>query len=97
MIKDVADKLEAARHRIRRGGKREGLPEAVIPTPGGHKGSRRPDILHETPTGEIRGVNVGWTRADGTPITREAEALDDLTNKGGVPTDFVPYDRPPGG
>lgn len=92
-IKEVADKLEADGNIIIGGGKREGLPEAVIKTPGGYKQTRRPDILYETPSGSRQGVNVGKTKADRTPVTREVKALDDLNNRGGLPTTFVPYDK----
>jgi len=90
-IRSEADKLEAQGNTILRGGGRE--KEQLIPTPGGKKSGRRPDILYETPDGQLRGRNVGKTKADGTPVTREVDALDDLNGPGGLPTDFVPYDR----
>jgi uncharacterized protein RhaS with RHS repeats len=92
-IKDVADKLEASGNRVVAGGKRLNRPEAVIPTPGGYKQARRPDVLYQTPGGNRQGVNVGKTRANGTPVKRETEALNDLNKRGGVATDFIPYDR----
>lgn len=49
---------------------------------------RCPDILYETPEGTLRGGNIGRTRADGTPVTRETQALPDLNGSGGVPTGF---------
>jgi hypothetical protein len=71
-----------------------GGKEVLIPTPGGVKEGRRPDILYETPTGERRGLNVGKTNADGTPVKREVDSMNDLNNHGGLPMDpFVPYDR----
>jgi hypothetical protein len=39
----------------------------------------------------LGGVNVGRTKADGTPVTREVNALNDLNGPGGLPTTFVPY------
>ncbi|AUX27821.1 uncharacterized protein SOCEGT47_084190 [Sorangium cellulosum] len=90
-IRAEADALEAGGNTIVAGGGR--AKERLIPTPGGHKAGRRPDILYETPDGTLRGRNVGRTRADGTPVTRETQALDDLNGPGGVPTDFIPYDR----
>jgi RHS repeat-associated protein len=94
-IRETAEKLKGEGNRIIAGGQQEGLPEAVIPTPGGKKSQRRPDIIYETPTGERRGVNVGLTQADGvTPVKREREAIQDLTTKGGLPMDdFVPYGK----
>lgn len=90
-IRSEADKLEAEGNTILRGGGRE--KEQLIPTPGGKKSGRRPDILHRSPDGQLRGRNVGKTKADGTPVPREVDALDDLNGPGGLPTDFVPYDR----
>jgi RHS repeat-associated protein len=72
------------------------LPERVIPTPGGAKGARRPDVLiRDQATGNLRGVNVGRADKNGNPIPREQSALDDLNNKGGIPTTFEPYKPAP--
>jgi hypothetical protein len=90
-IREVADLLEAGGNEILAGGGR--TAEKAIPTPpGGQKSSRRPDILYKTVDGEIRAVNVGRTRADGTPVSREVAAIEDL-EAAGVPVEFVPYDR----
>jgi hypothetical protein len=51
------------------------------------------DILYITPEGQIRGINVGLVGADGNPVLREANALQDLNGPGKLPTDFVPYCR----
>jgi hypothetical protein len=83
--------LVAEGNKILNGGGRE--KERLVPTQGGKKQGRRPDVIYETPSGAERGRNVGRTNADGTPVKREAEALDDLNKHGKVPTDFVPYDR----
>lgn len=53
---------------------------------------RRPDLLIEATEGTHYGVNVGRTRADGTPVTRDTLAIEDLEDVG-VPMHFVPYDR----
>jgi hypothetical protein len=90
-IRSEADALEADGNTIVAGGGRR--PERLVPTPGGAKSGRRPDIIYETPEGSTQGRNIGRTRADGTPVKREVEALDDLNGPGGLPTDFVPYDR----
>jgi RHS repeat-associated protein len=92
-IKAIAEKLMDAGNEILRGGKQPGLKEAIIETPGGNKETRRPDILYRTPEGEVRGANVGRTKADGTPVAREVEALNDLNGPGKLPTEFFPYDR----
>jgi len=47
--------------------------------------------LRTKKTGAQRGVNVGKTKADGTPVTREQKALDDLNGPGALPTTFEPY------
>ncbi|HSP79829.1 MAG TPA: hypothetical protein VLQ93_14955, partial [Myxococcaceae bacterium] len=90
-VRAEADKLQAEGNTIIAGGRKE--KERLIPTPSGKKSGRRPDILYETPDGTLKGRNVGKTRADGSPVKREAEALDDLNGPGKTPTDFVPYDR----
>ncbi|MEO8387807.1 Ig-like domain-containing protein [Polaromonas sp.] len=88
-IVEEADRLVAEGNRIVAGGGRE--KEQLVPTPGGAKEGRRPDIIIETPEGERRGRNIGRTKADGTPVPREVEALNDLNGPGKLPTDFVPY------
>ena len=85
-----AEALEAEGNEILAGGGR--APERAVPTPGGHKDSRRPDITYKTPDGTAKGRNIGKTKADGSPVTREEKALEDL-NEAGLETDFVPYDR----
>lgn len=87
------NKLEAEGNRVVNGGRKPGLREERVPIEGGKKTIRRPDITYETPDGQKRGRNVGETNADGTPKTREQDALDDLNNHSPRKTDFVPYDR----
>ncbi len=92
-IKKTADALEAQGNKVIAGGKRPNLPEAVVPTPGGVKATRRPDILYKTPKNEVKAVNVGKVKADNvTPVPREAAAQKDLQGAG-IPTDFVPYNK----
>lgn len=62
----------------------------AIATPGGFKGSRRPDILIRRPDGSIYGINVGKQAASGAPIKREAQAISDLEGAG-IEMHFVPY------
>jgi RHS repeat-associated protein len=88
-IREEAEKLEKEGNTIVAGGGR--AKERLVPTPGGKKAGRRPDILYETPTGEVRGRNVGKVNAQGLPVPREVDALSDLNGPGGLPTDFVPY------
>lgn len=90
-IREVADTAEANGEVVVAGGGRR-LPERSIPTPGGDKQSRRPDVILQDQAGNERGVNVGRTKADGTPVTREVKALKDLNGPGNLPTTFEPYD-----
>ena len=89
-IRSEAENLRAEGNKILAGG---GGREQLIRTPGGVKNSRRPDVLYRTPDGQLRGRNVGKTMADGSPVPREVDALNDLNGRGKLPTDFVPYDR----
>lgn len=89
--KKDAEKLKAEGNKIIAGGGEK--KEKLVKTPGGIKSGRRPDTIIETPAGKRQGRNYGRTKADGTPIKREQEALDDLNKYGDTPTDFVPYDR----
>jgi len=88
--KEIADNPGS---RIVAGGGKE--PERLIETSGGAKEGRRPDIIIRNPDGTERAINVGKTKADGSPVKREAEAMKDLNEKGQMPTKFVPYDKPP--
>jgi len=90
-IKKEGDKLRAEGNTIVNGGRVK--PERLVETPGGKKSGRRPDIIYRKPGEPQRGRNVGKTNADGTPVKREREALDDLNKHSDTPTDFVPYDR----
>jgi hypothetical protein len=87
-IRSEADKLRAQGNTIIAGG---GGRETVVEITGGIKTLRRPDIIYRTPDGKLRGRNVGKTNADGTPVKREQEALDDLNNHSAYATDFVAY------
>ena len=88
-IREVGDQIEKDGGTIEAGGGR--LPEQLVRTPGGHKNGRRPDILYRDCKGNLCGVNVGKTKANGSPIKREQQALDDL-NGAGLPTKFIRYD-----
>ncbi len=88
-IREIGDQIEADGGTIIAGGGR--LPEQLVRTPGGNKSGRRPDVLYQDCNGNLCGVNVGKTKADGSPIKREQQALDDL-NGAGLPTRFERYD-----
>ncbi len=64
--------------------------ERLIPTPGGYKEGRRPDILVRRPDGSLYGINVGRANKKGVPVRREREAIEDLEGAG-VEMHFVPY------
>ena len=87
-IRAEAAKLKAEGNTIEAGG---GGKERLVQTPGGFKDARRSDILFRTPSGELKGVNVGRVMADGSPVPREVKALADLNGPGRLPTTFVPY------
>jgi hypothetical protein len=87
-IAEVADQVSDGA--VVAGGQRLGLPEAVIKTENGFKGSRRPDILVERANGSRYGINVGKQAATGAPIKREAQAIQDLEGAG-LEMHFVPY------
>jgi RHS repeat-associated protein len=66
--------------------------EEVVKTEGGVKSKRRPDMTFtNTETGEVYRENVGKTYANGDPVRREREALDDLERVGPRPR-FTRYD-----
>jgi hypothetical protein len=88
-IRTEGNRLADEGNEILAGGGRKA--ERLIPTPGGDKSGRRPDILYKTPEGEVRAVNVGRTNADGTPVKREVQAMKDLEGAG-VKTEFKAYD-----
>ncbi len=87
-IVEIADDIEANNiGTVIAGGRK---PEILIPTPGGYKSGRRPDILVKRSDGSYFGINVGKTAASGAPITREVQALYDLEDAG-LPMFFVGY------
>ena len=95
-VRALGNALEALGNTILAGGGRvladgSKLKEKLVQTLGGFLSGRLPDILYQTPSGEIRAINVGRTMADGTPVPREVIALADLNGPGGIPTMFVPY------
>lgn len=69
------------------------LPEERIPTPGGEKSYRSPDITTRAPDGSTYRENVGRTNANGNPIPRETRALDDIESATGQRPGYTPYDR----
>jgi hypothetical protein len=69
------------------------LPEKRIPTPDGEKQWRQPDISSKGPDGKDYYENIGKSRADGSPVSRERRAINDIGGETGVIPKFTPYDR----
>ena len=68
--------------------------EVPIETPGGTKTKRYVDVQGtNSKTGEIKQVQVGKQNKNGTPVSREVKALDDIHNATGKRPDFVPYNK----
>ena len=68
--------------------------EVTIKTPEGKKSKRRMDITFENKkTGEQYHEQVGKTKADGTPVPREVDAMDDVQKATGQRPGYTPYDR----
>ncbi|WP_426194211.1 RHS repeat-associated core domain-containing protein [Massilia sp. DWR3-1-1] len=88
-IRELGDKVEAEGGEVLAGGGRK--PEVLVPTPGGIKGGRRPDMISRDANGNVSATQVGRTKADGTPVKREVEALKDLNGPGQLPTNFEGY------
>jgi RHS repeat-associated protein len=80
-IKDRARELTDDGHTIEAGGGEK--PEETVRTPGGNKESRRPDITTTDPDGNPYRENVGRTNKDGTPVSRERKAQEDIKNATG--------------
>jgi RHS repeat-associated protein len=90
VIEQRIEELRKAGHELKGGGP---LPEEVVPTPGGAKSMRRPDITTQTPDGSTHRENVGRTTKAGEPVARERRALDDIERATGKRPDYTPYDR----
>lgn len=64
--------------------------ELLIRTPGGHKDGHQADIVFQDKDDNLIYGQVGRTKADGTPVTREVKAMEDLSTK--TTGDNVPHD-----
>jgi hypothetical protein len=66
--------------------------EVPVNIPGGNKQKRYIDIEGTDPkTGAKEQVQVGKKNKNGTPVSRERKALDDVQNATGTRPKFVPY------
>lgn len=75
-------------HKIEAGG--GVLPERAVQTPGGTKSIRYPDIISRDPQGQIHYHNVGVSNKNGTPVSREVQAINDLLKATGIRPTYVP-------
>ncbi|MDB6014609.1 MAG: type secretion protein Rhs [Gammaproteobacteria bacterium] len=86
-IKEQIGELEDQGHTHVAGGDKK---EKTVRTPGGNKESRRPDITTIGPDGKPYRENVGRQNQDGTPVSRERKALEDIQDATGQCA-FTPY------
>jgi hypothetical protein len=69
--------------------------EKYIPTENGAKGYRFADVYGKNDsTGEVRLYQVGRTNANGTPVSREVQAMDDIEGATGIRPQFIDYNNP---
>jgi hypothetical protein len=68
--------------------------EVRVQTPGGAKQNRYVDVQGtNSSTGEMQQVQVGKQNKNGTPVSRERKALDDVEKATGIRPIFVPYNN----
>ena len=89
-VESRVEELRARGHEHLGGGS---LPEEQIPTPGGSKTFRRPDITTRAPDGSIYRENVGRSTSGGRPVAREQRALDDIEAAAGQRPGYTSYDQ----
>jgi hypothetical protein len=66
--------------------------EVMVKTPGGNKEKRFIDVQGTNPkTGATEQVQVGKQNKNGTPVSREVKAMDDVQKTTNVRPTFVPY------
>jgi RHS repeat-associated protein len=86
-IKERLKELKGKGHTHVAGGDKK---EETIRTPAGKKKSRRPDITTIDPDGNPYRENVGRQNQNGTPVSRERKAQEDIKNETGQCA-FTPY------
>jgi hypothetical protein len=68
--------------------------EVKVNTPRGEKRSRFIDVQGKKPqSGEMKSVQVGKQNKNGTPVSRERKAINDIQDATGHKPDFVPYNK----
>jgi len=66
--------------------------EVKVETPGGTKDKRYVDVQGtNSTTGQTKQVQVGKQNKNGTPVSREKKALDDIEKSTGKRPEFIPY------
>jgi len=69
--------------------------EVLVETPGGTKGKRYIDLRGtNSKTGETESVQVGKQNKNGTPVSREVKALNDIGKSTQRRPTFTPYNNP---
>ena len=67
----------------------------MVKTPGGTKEKRFIDLKGtNTETGETQTMQVGKQNKNGTPVSREVKALDDIQKATKQRPVFIPYNNP---
>jgi RHS repeat-associated protein len=67
------------------------LSEREVPTQGGYKPVRRPDLIFKKPDGTYHYENIGRTTQEGYPIAREMRAILDLLRNPNADIHFTGY------
>ena len=88
-IKERIQELKDQGHAHEAGGSEK---EETVRTPGGNKESRRPDITTTDPEGKPYRENVGRANKDGSPVSREKKAQQDIQNATGQ-CKFTAYNK----
>jgi RHS repeat-associated protein len=91
---DHQEKVNEAEKKLQEEGY-ETQREVKVETPDGEKTKRYIDVQGTKPTGEVKSVQVGKQNKDGTPVSRETKAMDDIEQATGQRPDFVPYNTDP--
>ena len=91
---DHQAKVNESEQELKDQGYSETSREVHVKTPGGNKSSRFIDVQGKNPnTGDVKQVQVGKQNKDGSPVSRERKALDDVQNATGKRPDFKPYNQ----
>lgn len=68
--------------------------EVMVKTPNGNKSKRFVDVQGTNPTTkEVKQFQVGKQNKNGTPVSRERKALDDIESATGTRPEYIPYNK----